>query len=276
MNEELIKEMRKELNLRGYSSKTVKNYVNHVKRFSDKYRSDLRKLNEEQIKRYISYLLDDNNSSHSYANQAINSLKFFYVNILKGNRFSLSLPRPKKERKLPNVLSKNEVKKIINCTHNLKHKAILTLAYSSGLRVSEVVNLKPSDIDSERMLIKITQSKGRKDRYTCLSLNALELLREYYKKFKPQKWLFEGANPVRPLTSRSAQHVFNRACSKARIMKPVTFHSLRHSFATHLLEAGTDIRYIQELLGHSSTKTTEIYTHVSKRSLSQITSPLDL
>lgn len=158
---------------------------------------------------------------------------------------------------------------------NIKHKAILMIAYSSGLRVSEVVKLKAEDIDSKRMLIHIKGAKGRKDRYTLLSETVLETLRAYWRKYRPQKWLFEGAREGRYLSTRTADKIFVNACEKAGIKKEVSFHTLRHSFATHLLEGGTDLRYIQELLGHTHSKTTEIYTHVSTKSLGKIVSPID-
>ena len=175
------------------------------------------------------------------------------------------LPRPKKERKLPNVLSKEEVGKILSSVANEKHKTILYLIYSAGLRVGEVVRLEFSDIDTKRMLIKVRQGKGRKDRYTLLSDKALQQLKKYYMLYKPEKWLFPGGKEDSFLTERSVQKVFEQACLKANIKKQATVHTLRHSIATHLLEGGTDLRYIQELLGHSSSKTTEIYTHVSEK-----------
>jgi len=165
--------------------------------------------------------------------------------------------------------------KILSSVDNIKHKAILMLIYSAGLRVGEVVKLKPEDIDSKRMLIHIKGSKGRKDRYTILSETALEILREYWREYKPRKWLFEGARPGRYLSIRTVEKILEHACEKANIRKDVSVHTLRHSFATHLLEGGTDLRYIQELLGHKDSKTTEIYTHVSIKSIGKIKSPLD-
>jgi integrase len=170
---------------------------------------------------------------------------------------------------------RGELLKILNSVDNLKHKAILMLVYSAGLRVGEVVKLKPEDIDSKRMLIHIKGAKGRKDRYTLLSEKTLEVLREYWRQYKPDKWLFEGARAGRYLSTRTVEKILEHACEKADIKKDVSVHTLRHSFATHLLEGGTDLRYIQELLGHTSSKTTEIYTHVSTKSLGKIKSPLD-
>jgi len=187
----------------------------------------------------------------------------------------IDLERPKKEKKLPEILSKNEISKLLKAVKNLKHKAILYLVYSAGLRVGEVVKLKPTDIDSDRMLIPIIQGKGKKDRYTILSETALSILRQYVKVYKPEHWLFPGQHPDKHLTERSVQKVFDNARIDAKIRKNVSVHNLRHSFATHLLEGGVNLRYIQELLGHSSSKTTEIYTHVTQKNLSNIISPLD-
>jgi integrase/recombinase XerD len=167
------------------------------------------------------------------------------------------------------------VAKILSSIDNIKHRAILMLVYSAGLRVGEVVKLKPKDIDSKRMLIYIRGSKGRKDRYTILSESVLKILREYWQQYKPQEWLFEGAKPEKHISIRTTQKIFEHACEKAGIKKEITIHTLRHSFATHLLESGADLRYIQELLGHKHIKTTEIYTHVSVKSIGKIRSPLD-
>jgi len=190
-------------------------------------------------------------------------------------KFIYEVKRPKKDKKLPVVLSKEEVAKILDSVDNIKHKAILMLVYSAGLRVGEVVKLRPEDIDSKRMLIHIKKAKGRKDRYTLLSETALEILREYWRKYKPNKWLFEGVREGWHLSIRTVQSIFEQAREKAGIKKEISVHGLRHSFATHLLEGGTDLRYIQEILGHTSSKTTEIYTHVSQKSLGKIKSPLD-
>ena len=187
----------------------------------------------------------------------------------------VNIHRPRREKLLPNVLSKIEVKKILTAPVNLKHRVMLSLIYSCGLRRSELLGLKPSDIDSKRNLIFIHQAKGKKDRIAPLSPKILSMLREYYMGYKPQTWLFEGYQKGRRYSEKSLQSVLKVAVYKAGIEKPVTLHWLRHSYATHLLESGTDLRYIQELLGHSSSKTTEIYTHVSTNSLQQIRSPFD-
>jgi site-specific recombinase XerD len=183
--------------------------------------------------------------------------------------------RPKRPKLLPNVLSKEEVKMILNAHGNIKHKAMLSLIYSCGLRRSELLNLKLSDIDSKRGLVIIKQSKGRKDRVAPLSDKILELLRDYYNVYKPQYWLFEGQDKTSQYDEKSLASVLEQALAKSGIQKPVSLHWLRHSYATHLLENGTDLRYIQEILGHSSSRTTEIYTHVSNKNIQRITSPFD-
>ncbi|MCW5896363.1 MAG: tyrosine-type recombinase/integrase [Bacteroidetes bacterium] len=185
------------------------------------------------------------------------------------------LPRPKKERKLPEILNENEVLRILDAVDNLKHKTILMLIYSAGLRVGEVVRIRLSDIDEQRKLIHLHKAKGAKDRYTVLSASVLGTLAEYLQEYRPREFLFEGQDGRRHISERTVQYIFQDAVEAAGILKPVSVHSLRHSFATHLLEGGTDLRYIQKLLGHSSSKTTEIYTHVSKKSIEKIVSPLD-
>jgi len=211
--------------------------------------------------------------SISYQNQCINGIKKYFL--FKGIDVGvLDLTRPKKEKKLPVVLSKEEIRSIIAVTHNLKHRTLLSLIYSGGLRVGEAINLKVNAIDSERMLIHIKGAKGKKDRYTLLSHSFLDTLRAYYKQYKPKTYLFEGQMGQKYSTS-SAQQILKKAVDACGIEKKVTLHSLRHSFATHLLESGTDIRYIQELLGHQSPKTTMIYTHVTENSIKNISNPFD-
>ena len=215
------------------------------------------------------------NRSNSYINIAINSIKFYYE-IVQGmpNRL-YRIERPRAKKKLPSVLSKEDVKSMIESTNNLKHRCIISLLYSAGLRRSELLNLKLNDIDSSRMLIHVIDSKGNKDRYTLLSKNTLKDLRLYFKQWKPSNYLFESPKKGKYSPNSVGKIVVNAAI-KAGIKKQVTAHTLRHSFATHLLEAGTDLRYIQLLLGHNSTKTTEIYTHVAKSSFDSIKNPLDL
>jgi site-specific recombinase XerD len=213
------------------------------------------------------------NKSISYQNQFISGVKKFFE--YKGYSYeAISIERPRKEKKLPVILSGNEVKALFSTITNLKHKALLSLLYSAGLRIGEAIALEITDIDSQRMLIHVRQAKGKKDRYTLLSVVFLEILRAYYLAYKPKKYLFEGQDGGH-YSNASAQKVLKNALFKAGITKKATLHSLRHSFATHLLEKGTDIRYIQELLGHSSPKTTMIYTHVTQTSLKKIKNPFD-
>lgn len=273
---ELLQKADLELKLKGYSNETHKSYLGHIRRFLEYIEKEPNLLNKDDIRRYLMYLLNEKEKSHSYTNQAISALRFLFSKILKREPEIIdNIPRPKKERKLPDVLSPGEVQRILNTVKNIKHRVILLLIYSAGLRVSEVVRLKPNNIDEDRMLIHLRQAKGRKDRYTILSPIALKSLKDYLSVFQTHEWLFPGEKEENHLTERSVQKIFEVACSKANITKEVSVHSLRHSFATHLLERGTDLRYIQEILGHQSSKTTEIYTHVSKRSIGNIQSPLD-
>ncbi|MFZ4436699.1 MAG: site-specific tyrosine recombinase/integron integrase [Flavobacterium psychrophilum] len=220
------------------------------------------------------YILKHNLSS-SYQNQIVNAIKL-YFKIVKETKIEIDkIHRPKREKTLPNVLSKEEVKAILLAHSNLKHRTMLSLIYSCGLRCGELLSLQAQHIDSKRNIILIKNAKGKKDRIVPLSLKILAMLREYYQLYKPKTYLFEGQKQGEPYDARSLQLILKQAIAKAGISKAVTLHWLRHSYATHLLESGTDLRYIQELLGHSSSKTTEIYTHVSTKSIQQIKSPFD-
>jgi integrase/recombinase XerD len=215
------------------------------------------------------------NYSAAYCRGARAALILLYESVLKQRGKVCDLPQMKRPSPLPIVLSRDKVVRILNVTPHLKHKALLMTAYSAGLRVGEVVRLKVSDIDSKRMQIRVTAGKGAKDRYTVLSATALGVWRDYVRVFKPKEWLFPGEDHTDHLSERAAQHIFQDAKQKAGIHKPATFHTLRHSFATHLLESGTDIRYIQEQWGHGNIRTTERYTHVSEEATKRIRSPLD-
>jgi site-specific recombinase XerD len=263
------------LELRQYSNNTIKTYVSCFERFINfYYHKPINELNEVDIRQYIKYLTNKD-FSKSYINQSINSIKFYYEIVLGvPNRF-YEIERPRKDIKLPTVLSKDEVVNLINATNNIKHKCILSLLYSAGLRRGELLNLKINDIDSSRMLIKVENAKGNKDRYTLLGNTMLKELRIYYKQYMPSEYLFEGPNGTKYSPS-SISNIINNAAKKIGLRKHVTAHTLRHSFATHLLESGTDLRHIQVLLGHNSTKTTEIYTHVASTSFNSIKNPLDL
>ncbi|ARE88320.1 site-specific tyrosine recombinase/integron integrase [Clostridium formicaceticum] len=269
-----LSQLEKQLTLIGYSSKTKKAYKGHIRRFLT-FNNNTKVLEKEGVEKYMYYLFNEQQNSHTFVNQALSAIKIYYEYVLKKGKVLYDLPRPKREKKLPNILSQKEVISILDSVSNTKHKSILFLTYSAGLRVGEVVRLKVDDIDSDRMLIHIRQGKGRKDRYTILSEVALDMLRKYARIERPENWLFPGGKDNSFLTERSVQKIFANACKKAKINKNVSVHSLRHSFATHLLEQGTDLRYIQELLGHSSSKTTEIYTYVTEANISKIKSPLD-
>jgi len=238
-------------------------------------RKSLDRASTNDIRAYLLDLIESKRVSRAYHDQAVSALKFLYEQVLKKPAVTDGIPRPRKERKLPVVLSQEEIAKLLSTVENLKHKVLLMLIYSAGLRVSEVVRLRVSDIDGQRRLIRVRGGKGRKDRYTLLSEMVLKLLREYWKAYRPKDWLFPGQKEGSHLTTRTVEKILERARQRASIGKHCTVHTLRHSFATHLLEDGTDLRYIQELLGHKSSKTTEIYTHVSRKDLARIVSPLD-
>jgi integrase/recombinase XerD len=263
------------LQTKRYSASTVETYTGLVT-FFIKYinKRHFGELTARTVARFNYEFIVQAEKSISYQNQVINALKQYFL--YTGLEVEIEdIERPKMAKRLPVVLSAQEVRRIIDCATNLKHKTLLSLIYSGGFRISEVLNLKPADIDSERMLIHVKNAKGNKDRYTLLSQKALVLLREYYLVYKPQKYLFEGQNGQQ-YSDRAAQQVLKIVAARAGILKRITLHSLRHSFATHLLENGTDIRYIQNLLGHSSPKTTMIYTHVSQASVQNIRNPLDM
>jgi integrase/recombinase XerD len=264
------------MNFRRYSQNTIKTYADALEVFFRFYKDQApESLNIEDIINFnTSYILKKNVSA-SYQNQVINAIKLFYRNRFNRTMEVDFIQRLRREKRLPNVLSKNEVKSILEAPTNLKHRAMLSLIYACGLRRSELLNLTLKDILSDRNLLFIRQSKGKKDRMVPISLKIIEMLREYYKAYKPKTWLFEGQFPNTKYSEMSLAKVLKQSMLKAKVNKNVSLHWLRHSYATHLLESGTDLRYIQELLGHSSSRTTEIYTHVSTRNLQQIRSPFD-
>lgn len=272
-NEEIKSRFRDALTVRGYSAKTIRAYCGHVKRFCAYHWEHESRNHESCVQQYALNLLK-RAYSHAYVNQAISALKFYFQQVLNLKE-TAHYSRPKKENKLPNVLSLDEVMRILKATDNMKHQAILYLTYSSGLRVGEVVRLRIEDCDHARKVLRVRQGKGRKDRITLLSDAAYQLVRKYVEQEKPEPWLFPGQTPGRHLTERSVQKVFEKALSVSGVMKRVGIHALRHSFATHLLDNGIDLRYIQELLGHQSSRTTERYTHVSVKDIRRIQSPLD-
>ncbi|WP_109853634.1 site-specific tyrosine recombinase/integron integrase [Aquimarina sp. AU58] len=262
------------LELKRYALNTCKTYISQFEKFINHYPDkDIITLSEQEIRGYLQHLIRQN-KSNSYINQAINSIKFYYEVVMgMPNRF-YSIERPRKEQKLPQVLSKEEIRSIIANTNNIKHRCIVSLLYSSGLRRSELLDLKLTDIDSKRMLVHIRNAKNNKDRYSLLSEKVVKDLRIYYRQWKPKAYLFESPNGMK-YSGKSVGAIVVRAATKASIKRKVTPHILRHSFATHLLESGTDLRYIQTLLGHSSTRTTEIYTQVAINKFKAIKNPLD-
>ena len=269
-----FEDLRKLLASRKYSPRTVKSYIRYNQELLTFTGSRPEEISNAEIMEYLSHLASGKQVSTSTLNVAINALRFYYGEVRKKN-FVFDIKRPGKDKKLPVVMNKKEIVSILSSIRNHKHVALLMLVYSAGLRVSEVVKLKPEDIDDERKLIHVRGAKGRKDRYTILSEKALQVIRHYQKEYGHSIWLFPGQNRSKHITTRTAQTIFANACRDAGIRKDVSIHSLRHSFATHLLDGGTDLRYIQELLGHKSSKTTEIYTHVSTKNLGRIRSPLD-
>ena len=264
------------LKSRRYSASTIITYMDALKAFLKFYNDKaVDTITNEDVIKFNNEFILKHKLSTSYQNQVVNAIKLFFKTIENRVIDIDQIHRPKREKLLPNVLSKEEIKQILNAHSNLKHKAMLSLIYSCGLRRSELLNLKIADIDSKRNLIIIRQAKGKKDRIAPLSAKIVELLRSYFTACKPKVWLFEGQDKQTRYDESSLASVLKQALEKAKITKPVTLHWLRHSYATHLLENGTDLRYIQEILGHSRSTTTEIYTHVSNKSIQKVISPFD-
>ena len=270
---DLLRRLSEELRLQGYGGRTRITYVSHVRRFLQARPGAATHLTADDVRHHLLRLHGDGKSS-SYQRQAISAITFL-ARLVGEPDVVETIQRPKRDRKLPAVLSRGEVRRILDATEFPKHRLALMLIYSAGLRVSEVVRLRVGDLDPERGLIHVRGAKGRKDRYTLLSNTAADALLRYGLSTDPDAWLFPGGRPGRHLTTRSIQKVFERAIKRAGITKHASVHTLRHSFATHLLESGTSLRHIQTLLGHSSPKTTEIYTHVSQGDLRRIPNPLD-
>ena len=267
-----------QLKLKSYSASTIKTYRNEFLQLLQLIgNKPVNALTPDDLRRYFIYCFEKLKLTENTLHSRINAIKFYFEQVLKREKFFWEIPRPKKRSQLPKVLNEKELERMFGAIGNIKHKALLFTAYSAGLRVSEVVGLKISNVDSNRMQICIENSKGKKDRYVGLSILLVDVLRAYLKRITPRPitYLFEGETAGMPYTSRSAQLIFHQARRKAGIKKEVSFHSLRHSFATHLLEKGVDIRYIKDLLGHFSIKTTERYLHVKKEDLIVIINPLD-
>lgn len=274
-NQAAYRAMHQQLKLKKYSPSTIRVYLgefNHLLSLLKDFPVD--KMTPKRLKDYFLYCVEKEKMAERKLNGKINAIKFYFEQVLNRPKMFFDIPRPKKPQTLPKALSKKEVKRIFSVTTNIKHLLALQLAYGMGLRVSETVNLKVKDIDSERMVVHIRGAKGKKDRYVPLPESLLELLRRYYLQYRPEDYLLEGQYGGQ-YSKVSVQHIFKTAMRKARIYKTIGIHGLRHSYATHLLESGADMRFIQELLGHNSIKTTQIYTKVTPRSLSKIMSPLD-
>ena len=271
-----IIEFKRWLRSKRYSESTIGTYTDALKTFL-RYYSDkpISEITNQDVIIFNNDFILVNKLSVSFQNQIVNAVKLFFRTIENRKLDPELIHRPKRQKLLPNVLSKEEVKLILNAHNNIKHKAMLSLIYSCGLRCGELLALKPEHIDSNRKLLIIKQGKGRKDRIVPLSEKIINMLREYFIACKPEVYLFEGQTKGEIYDISSLQKVLKHALEKANIKKPVTLHWLRHSYATHLLENGTDLRYIQEILGHRSSKTTEIYTHVSTKCLQKIVSPFD-
>jgi integrase/recombinase XerD len=269
-NGEAMQEFKRQLVLKGYSQSTLRTYENEFRQFlqtiKDKPASG---FTVSRLKDYFQYCYITLKLSENTMHSRINALKFYYEQVLNREKFFWEIPRPKKQQLLPKIFSQDEIAAIINSVKNKKHKAMLMLAYSGGLRVSEVVALKTYQVDSNRMTVFISQAKGKKDRIVALSPVLLVMLRDYAIDYKPDKkgYLFEGSSPGTPYSVRSLQEVLYSAKEKAGVIRPGSIHSLRHSFATHLIEKGTDVTMIQKLLGHNDLKTTLIYLHTSNKDL---------
>lgn len=264
-----------QLKLKAYSKNTIRTYTTEFAHLLKTLKNhSVNNLTEDRLKDYFLYCLKKENIKENHLNSRINAIKFYFEKVLHKPKMFFDTPRPKTPKLLPKMLTKTEIKKIFKHTENPKHLLMLQLCYGMGLRVSEIVNLRVSHINSEDMLVLIAGAKGKKDRYVNLPDTVLQLLRNYYKQYKPKEYLFEGQYGG-AYTIRSVQAVFKQAMKKANINKTIGIHGLRHSYATHLIESGADIRFLQELLGHNSIKTTQIYTHVTDVSKTKIKSPLD-
>lgn len=268
--------LRHELELRNYSPRTISTYCELLKRAEKAIGLPFDKITTERYKNYIHQRITEDGVSTSTVNQLIGVFKIVQVDLLKRDWDTIRIKRPRKNLKLPVVLSKQEMERMIQSTINLKHRAILMLTYSSGLRRQELQWIKPSAIDSEQMRVLIVKGKGRKDRYSLLSVKTLEILRQYYKLYRPEQLLFEPqGNPSKPLSETTLNKIVKRSAEKAGIKKQVSFHTLRHCFATHLLENGVNLRLIQQFLGHTSLRTTSTYLHLANIDIATVRSPLD-
>ena len=271
----LRQRMIEDMKLRNFAPRTIQSYVTRVARFARHFGRSPDALGRDEVRSYLIHLVEDKHVCWSIYNQTVAGLRFLYEVTLGREGVMVRIACPKQPKKLPVVLSLEEVTRLFAAITGLKHRAILMTTYAAGLRISEVVSLRVDDIDSQRMVIRVRQAKGHRDRYVMLSPRLLALLREYWKVARPTEWLFPGEISGRPLNTSTVYRVCVQAARDAGLGKHVTVHTLRHSFATHLLEAGTDIRTIQVLLGHRNLKTTAVYTHVSPMAVETTRSPLD-
>lgn len=274
---ELRQKMMREMDLRNFSDSTKRAYVSAVAGLVRHYKKGPDKIGQEDVENYLLHLKNGLNLSWSTCNVALSGIRFFYNETVKADWAKIDLPPRKSQFKVPVVLSQGQVMQIIDAAENMKHRILLMTTYSGGLRVSEAVSLKPEHIESERMMIRVEQAKGNKDRYTLLSNRLLGELRQYWKIYRPKQWLFPSSwSPEKHIDISSAQKMYYKAKKRAGIQKGKGIHVLRHCFATHLLEAGYDVRRIQILMGHRALSTTMTYLHVTRKGISAITSPLDL
>jgi integrase/recombinase XerD len=271
----LRRRMIEDMELKNLSTRTINTYVSRVYNFATHFGRSPARLGRDDVRAYLLFLIQEKKVSWSVYNQTLCALRFCYEVTLGRKDVLERIPFPKQAKRLPVVLSTDEVAVFFAALVDVKHRAILMTAYAAGLRLSEVIGLRVDDIDSKRMVIRVRQAKGRRDRYVMLSPRLLALLREYWKLERPTDWLFPGDIPDHPITGKAVHKICVRAAGDAGLGKHVTVHTLRHSFATHLLEAGTDIRTIQVLLGHRKLETTAIYTHVSPAAVEATQSPLD-
>ncbi|MDN3667970.1 tyrosine-type recombinase/integrase [Echinicola jeungdonensis] len=267
--------MYEEMLVRNYSPRTISTYISLVSAVSKHFGKIPEQISICKLKEYLFHKVEVNKMSPSGVNQTISAFKILFKDVLGRSWDPVRIKRPRRPQLLPSVFSKEEISLILNSIRNRKHYCLLALTYASGLRLNEVISLKPCDIDSDRMQLKVRGGKGYKDRYTLLPKGLLERLREYYRYYRPKTYLFEGRTPGKPYSEKSAQCVLKKAMECAGVTKHASFHTLRHSFATHLLEQGTNVRLIQELLGHKSLRTTTVYLHVTNLNPAQIKSPLD-
>jgi site-specific recombinase XerD len=273
----LRQRMTEDMQVRNLSPHTQASYLQQVSLFARHFRMSPALLGWEEIRTYQVFLTNEKKLSPSSVHTAIAALRFLYrVTLKKDWTLEDVLPLPKKQQKLPIVLSPEEVQRFLDCVHDIKHRAILTTCYAAGLRISEAVHLKPTAVDSQRMVIRVEQGKGQKDRYVMLSPRLLDTLRGYWQALRPKEWLFPGDHPGQPITRDAVGHACEKARRVAGLSKPVTPHCLRHAFAVHLLEAGTDVRTIQLLLGHRSLSTTARYLRIATSKVCATSSPLDL